>query len=62
MYYAIAIVKMPNLYEHAMIGPYLVNIASNVFLYIEDIGIDVNTKVGENILSNVIRYKDSSIQ
>ena len=60
MYYAI--VKMPNLYEHAIIGPYLVNIASNVFLYMEDIDIDVNTKVGENILSNVIRYKDSSIQ
>ena len=53
---------MPNLYEHAIIGPYLVNIASNVFLYMEDIDIDVNTKVGENILSNVIRYKDSSIQ
>ena len=60
MYYAI--VKMPNLYEHAIIGLYLVNIASNVFLYIEDIDIDVNTKVGKNIWSNEIRYKDGSIQ
>ena len=51
---------MPNLYEHAIIGPYLVNIAFNVFLYIEDIDIDVNTKVGENVLSNVIRYKNDS--
>ena len=52
---------MPNLYEHAIIGPYLVNIASNVFLlYMEDIDIDVNTKVGENVLSNVIRYKNDS--